>query len=439
MRDMLCMIRKKHLIWIFLFLGGRLSAQGTVRIMQYNLLQYGNPSAYTGCNETNNGLKAKDRCLRTILNFTQPDILTVNEFSPNQALASHFCDNNLNINGSNWRADSVINTTNSDIVNHIFYNADKLSLQRHTAIATSLRDIDAYELYFKTAGLPLGDTIKIVCVVAHLKAGKNSENAAQRFKMAQQAMDFINESFPGANVMIMGDFNLYSSNEAAYRLLTQDYPNPDIRFIDPIETDGVGVWHNNFDFAAVHTQSTNADNSIACMAGGGLDDRFDFILVSDELVFGYYNVRYVEGSYKAIGNDGRHFNLSINDGSNGIVPQHVADALHENSDHLPVVLDLAVGAKIGVEESPSINNLQAFVSPNPCSGSASLFFRNNTSGMIGFEIHTIQGQSVLNERMFFETGVQQYEIPINRLQAGFYLIRITGSQQQGQAVKLIVR
>jgi len=48
-------------------------------------------------------------------------------------------------------------------------------------------------------------------------------------------------------------------------------------------------------------------------------------------------VDFVIGSYAAYGNDGNHFDKSILDGENTAVAEHVALALHDASDHLPVV------------------------------------------------------------------------------------------------------
>ena len=53
---------------------------------------------------------------------------------------------------------------------------------------------------------------------------------------------------------------------------------------------------------------------------------------------GIDSVQYIQGSYKAIGNDGNHFNGSINSGSNSEYPDSIANALYYMSDHLPVVL-----------------------------------------------------------------------------------------------------
>lgn len=48
-------------------------------------------------------------------------------------------------------------------------------------------------------------------------------------------------------------------------------------------------------------------------------------------------IEYVENSYRAYGNDGNHFNLSVNEGDNDSVSSNVADALFYASDHLPVI------------------------------------------------------------------------------------------------------
>ena len=59
------------------------------------------------------------------------------------------------------------------------------------------------------------------------------------------------------------------------------------------------------------------------------------ILMSQEII-NSGEVTYVPGSYNEYGNDGNHFNDSINQPPNAVVSQQIADALHYASDHLPV-------------------------------------------------------------------------------------------------------
>ena len=50
-------------------------------------------------------------------------------------------------------------------------------------------------------------------------------------------------------------------------------------------------------------------------------------------------IEYVENTCRAYGNDGKHFNLAVNDGENDSVSSDIADALFYASDLLPVIAD----------------------------------------------------------------------------------------------------
>ena len=413
-------------------------AQDTLTVMQYNLLYYGNyNSGFADCYETNNNTQRKDECIRTILDYVRPDIFTVCEFGATQQLLNDFLRHNLNINGANyWQTDDIINYAGSNIINHIFYDSRKMSLKRHVALRTNPRDTDIYELYLKTPGLAAGDTIKLVCIVAHPKAGMGYES--DRRALMQKAMDYVNTNYPTDNVLIMGDFNMYSALEPGYRLLTTTYPNPNICFMDPLAlVGGVGEWNNNGMFAPFHTQSTRS-YSDECFSSGGLDDRFDFILMADEIAFSYNHMRYVQGSYHAVGNDGHHFNQSINQGYNSAVPAEVAEALFEGSDHLPVTMKIAVDVHLGVEDH-EVQSLYASVAPNPASDMAVVHFFNPSQGQVLFELYSLQGQLMQRETTVFDEGSQQHVLSLQGLTEGFYLLRIRHDGGWGQTVKLVVQ
>ena len=85
------MKRKIHLIIIMLWIVLSANAQDTITVMQYNLLEYGNyNSGFADCYETNNNTQRKDECIRTIMDYVEPDILTVCEFGATQALQNAF-------------------------------------------------------------------------------------------------------------------------------------------------------------------------------------------------------------------------------------------------------------------------------------------------------------------------------------------------------------
>ncbi len=432
------MKRKIHLIIIMLWIVLSANAQDTITVMQYNLLEYGNyNSGFADCYETNNNTQHKDECIRTILNYVKPDILTVCEFGATQALHNSFISHNLNINGANyWQSDNIINYAGSNIINHIFYDSRKMGLKKHVALRTSPRDTDIYELYMKTAGLAAGDTIKLVCIVAHPKAGMNYES--DRRALMQKAMDYVNQNYPTDNVLIMGDFNMYRASESGYRLLTQTYSNPNICFMDPLaNVGGVGEWNNNSLFTPFHTQSTRY-HSDECFSSGGLDDRFDFILMADEIAFSYNHLRYVQGSFHAVGNDGHHFNMSVNQGYNSSVPVEVAEALFDASDHLPVTMKIAVDAKLGVNESKKAA-LEAFVTPNPAIDVANVHFFNPSQGHVQFDLYSLQGQLVQRESGNFGEGSNQFELSLQGLPKGFYLLHVRHSDGWRQTIKVVIR
>lgn len=434
------MRKKIHILLAFLLITISAQSQDTITVLQYNLLYYGNyNSGFADCYETNNNTQRKDECIRTIVDYVKPDIFTVCEFGATQALQSNFMRHNLNINGANyWQSDNIINYAGSNIINHIFFDSRKMGLKKHVALQTEPRDTDVYELYLKTPSLTIGDTIKLVCIVAHPKADKGSNNEARRRALMQKAMDYINQNYPHDNVLIMGDFNMYGASESGYRLLTQTYSNPDICFMDPLaNVGGVGEWSNNSQFTPFHTQSTRS-YSEECFSGGGLDDRFDFILMADEIAFSYNHMRYVQGSYHAVGNDGHHFNMSVDQGYNSSVPAEVAEALFDGSDHLPVTMKIAVDVHLGMEDHETQSPF-ATVAPNPVADMAQVHFFNPADGNVQFELYSLQGQLMAKESALFVSGSQQFDLNLQDLPKGFYLLRIAHSNGWGQTVKMVIK
>ncbi len=389
-----------------LLLGTALSGQETITVMQYNLLEYGNyQSGFADCYETNNNTQRKDECIRTLMDYVKPDILTVCEFGATQALLDNFMRHNL---PDYWQSDDIINYAHSNIINHIFYDSRKMALKKHVALRTNPRDTDVYELYMKTPSLVAGDTIKLVCIVAHPKAGMNYQS--ERRALMQVAMDYVNTHYADDNVLIMGDFNMYRASETGYQLLTRTYSNPNVLFVDPLaNAGGVGEWNSNIQFAPFHTQSTRR-YSDECFSSGGLDDRFDFILMSDEIYMGFNRIKYLNESFHAVGNDGRHFDQSIDQNGNDAVPPVVAEALFDGSDHLPVTMKLSVFAHLDVDEHLGESFL---VYPNPADNQISVTINGD------YRITNVFGQIML-------TGHESQNIDVSCLASGVYFLNVDG-------------
>ena len=168
--------------------------------------------------------------------------------------------------------------------------------------------------------------------VSHLKAGNSDQNAAQRSLEATALKNYINNRTNGEHFIVAGDFNVYNAEEDAYQALL----NFGLHLNDPIDQEG--EWHNNSFYSGIHTQSTRINNLPDGGAVGGMDDRFDFILISDDLLSG--KLSYVQESYASFGQDGNHFNQSYDGLNNSSVPKYINTALYYMSDHLPVIMEL---------------------------------------------------------------------------------------------------
>ena len=312
----------------------------TLRVFSYNLTNYGNN--ISPCTATNNGLTLKNPAFKTIVQYVKPDILGVCEMNTNPIIAGNFLTNVLNTDGVNYFVRSgTVTEPSGTITSVLFYDSRKMTLAYQSKASTQYRLTHHFRLYLRNDGLALGDTIWLNVLLCHLKAGTASSDVADRSSMALTIRNYL-ASFPKReNCLIMGDFNFYRSSEAGFQTLTSVNPQPAYQFFDPINR--VGTWTANASFADVHTQCPRTDNNGGCYSGGGMDDRFDFILMNRHLLNDSAGIRYIPGSYKAIGNDGLHYNTSINSPpANNSVPPDVLAALFLASDHLPVRADLRV-------------------------------------------------------------------------------------------------
>lgn len=295
------------------------AAQDTISVMYYNLLKF--PEEIPG--------RIAD--LRKIMSYSKPDILVVNELT-SEAGANLILSEALNVYGvDHYEAAAYEDGPNTD--NMLYYNAEKLGLLSHFQVPTGLRDISGYKLYYKHPDLSTeSDTIYLHVYGMHLKAGSGYFD--QRKDEALVLKYHLNDIGIPENIIAGGDFNFYSGNESGCAAMLE---GADVPLNDPI--DEIGNWNNNSFYADIHTQSTRT-SSFGTGAGGGMDDRFDIIFLSNDALTNTNGLRYMAGSYKALGQDGDRFNESIIAPYNPTVPDSISEALYYMSDHLPVTLSL---------------------------------------------------------------------------------------------------
>ena len=180
---------------------------------------------------------------------------------------------------------------------------------------------------------PLEYDTEFIVYNSHYKASTGGENEGRREVEATAIRADADDLGEGANIIYVGDFNIRTSSERMYQTLLEAGPG---QAFDPI--DSPGNWNNSTQFTSIHTQSPT-DGTVSGLTGGGVDDRFDFQLVSGELLDGV-GLDYVDGSYRVFGNNGTHgLNNPINSQTNTAQPIDVLNALAKVSDHLPVVAD----------------------------------------------------------------------------------------------------
>jgi endonuclease/exonuclease/phosphatase family metal-dependent hydrolase len=302
---------------LFVCLPVSVHCQDTLRIATYNLLNYPDTDATT-----------RNPYFRKSLALLDPDILAVQEMQ-SQAGVNLLQDSVLNY----YRKGAYISVPfhdGYDTDNALFFKPDKVLFVSVRYLPTSLRDVARYTLMFP--GSP--DTLFLFSL--HLKAGSTPGDIDERLIEATTLRGYLNELPPNSKCIVVGDFNTSGTGEPCLVKLMESEPNNNGRVKDPLNA--VGVWNNNYAFRRLHTQSTRV-RSFGNGANGGLDDRFDLILTSysslDSLI--------ILPSYQAFGNDGSHFNDSINRLPNLAVPDSVAEGLHYGSDHLPVSCSFVFG------------------------------------------------------------------------------------------------
>ncbi|MCB0713817.1 MAG: hypothetical protein KDD67_15930 [Ignavibacteriae bacterium] len=315
----------KLILWSLLVLFPALAAgqsYDTVRVCTYNVLNF---------SSTENTLDRIDE-IRLILNEIRPRVLMVQELASEE--------------GKKLFEDSIASRLNlpltpvvgsfrvtQDSYVWVYYDAGTFENITTITLENDLRDQKGGHLRH----LLSGDSLAFVTL--HWKAGDTPDDEILRAQTGRFIRNFVqinNQIGEITATVVAGDMNVYTYEEPGYQFLLEE-------LIDPINRSG--AWHNNADFADVHTQSPRV-RQFGGGVNGGMDDRFDQILLSPTLT-GFY----LPGSYTTFGNDGNHFNDSINAQPNTAVSPELAQALHDASDHLPVYLDLVFEKKTtGVED-----------------------------------------------------------------------------------------
>jgi endonuclease/exonuclease/phosphatase family metal-dependent hydrolase len=394
---------KKYFINLCLVLSCTLiQAQETINVMFYNLLEF--PISSPG---------GRDVTLKNILNEFDPDIFMVCELQ-NETGADMILNTSLNDEGNNFeRADFVLNqSSTSNLQQLIFYRSSKFTLESQSVLTTPVRDINKYVLKLNTTDQQ-SDPVFLYAYVTHLKSSQGTDNQNLRLAMVNEFTNDLANIPPNSYVLFAGDFNLYTSSEPAYQEILD--PTNAIVMKDPIDTPG--DWHNEPFFQAIHTQSTRIVPGSAG-AGGGLDDRFDFITISETLETSN-TLHYKPDTYVAFGNNGNCYNNDISSPDCiGDFSQTLRNSLYSMSDHLPVAMQLETDKEFVLNNPEFVLAPQILLAQNPVS--EKLNIKSNKVGFKYVKVFNTLGQLV--KEISFANNPTEAVVDVSFLSPGVYYI-----------------
>ncbi|MEO0403876.1 MAG: T9SS type A sorting domain-containing protein [Bacteroidota bacterium] len=350
------MIKNVGITLLFALLIGSAYSQTTINVMSYNVLNY--PLG---------DMQDRADTLKVITDYVQPDLFLLQELKSEEGLqtilqtcfgesetpfmASEFVPQISNPNSS-WKLQQAL-----------IYNSEMFGLAEQDERTSVVRDLNIFKMYFKDEQHLEGDTTYLYVFVTHLKSSQGDDNEQSRLEMMESFTNYFDDLPEDALALFGGDFNVYNSGEPAYQLIVNI--NNHLVWKDPIEAPG--NWHSSaYPFRQVHTQSTRTGEIFGDGSGGGMDDRFDFIMASQALMDGNSPIHYAPFTYEALGNTGDCYNGTILDCSqDNPLPPEMLTALYHMSDHLPVVMQLEAINAVSIEEAPEfILNIASLQSEN---------------------------------------------------------------------------
>ena len=387
---------------LFLFLLSSLPALGQsekfITICTYDVMNYSAAAS-----------ELRSTALASVLQAIYPNVLVLNNVVGEEGRSKFMSDVVPKIFSGNWPLKSAPASDGPGGDNALLYDSVRTDVIAHRVIATEGSNVDRWTLVIRETS----DTVEILG--CHLTSGTDTASTGRRYREAIAIRSALISIPAGRHYVIAGNLNVYNSDENAYQALIQPgkfTPHAD----DPI--DRPGAWHDNPAFAGLHSQSTRVD-PIDGGSGGGLHDRFDFLLVSPSI-----DGHIMDGSYMAFGNDGKHFNDSVSRLPNEVVSDEMAGALAAASDHLPVLAEFffseaASGTQQGERDDVSIS-----VSPLPARDR--MAFRINLPGRAHIQLRVVDQlgrvlATVADEEM--EQGERMVEWDASHAAAGIYFYR----------------
>lgn len=279
------------------------------------------------------------------------DVLILQEQSSSASTTQAIVDVLNTIYGGGYARATLDGVTSGAGRPGLIYNTNTVQLIDQIAFGTVNTSAQARQtLRYELRPVGYDSSADFYVYANHYKASDTSSDAARRNVEATALRANSDALGEGTHAIYAGDFNIYRSSEPMWATLTGAGAG---QAFDPLNR--VGSWHDSSSFRDVHTQSPTNTSRYGGQVTGGMDDRFDWQMVTGEFLDNE-GLAYISGSYHAFGNNGTHpLNGNIGDPSNTALlgsfspaeQDAILTALASNSDHLPVVADYQIPAKLG--------------------------------------------------------------------------------------------
>ena len=333
----------------------------------------------------------------------------------------------------NYATGTLNGATTGSGTQGVVYNQASVQLLEETLVGTaSSSGAPRQTLRYKFR--PVGTTgpLDFYLYNSHFKSADDSASEARRLSEVQNIRANSDALGAGVHAIYAGDFNFYRSSETGYQNFSVAGNG---RASDPISTPG--DWHNNAAFVGIFTQAPLATAPVG-FTGGGLDDRFDFQLITDSLKDGI-GLEYSQGSYHTFGNNGSvGRSQSINAPTNTALPglsnrTTVLNLLTTVSDHLPVVADYYFGTAQANTSPTNINLTNSTIPESTATGSI-VGILSSVDANVG-DVHTyslVSGTGSTDNSRFVINGNQLLVGALAALNGpNTYSLRIRSVDQNG--------
>lgn len=398
----------------FLATAGLWAQTDTVRVADYHLTTF--PETVT---------TVRVEAIKNVLEQIKPDVLIVQGFTSENARELFFTSILPSV-GENFRS---VQLPQSDTNHGLFYNGQKVRDVRNDILATSGKNIIEYHVEI--------DSIPLVVFSLDLFPGSSMESMGVRDEQAQILRDRLNALPENADFIVAGNLNMEDAAETGFATMNDSPVNP---LFDPVGQ--LGKWHDSGIFKEFHTESTRL-NPPDEQDPGGLDDRFDMILVSQTLLASG-GLTYLADSYVTYGNDGNHLNAAVNFGINTAVGDTLANDLALASIHLPVFADFLVQQPVSSVASRPLRqgeqDVQLFQNfPNPFNAETRISYFLSKASAVELVLFDIMGRpAVTLVKGLQQPGMHQVRLAAESLASGVYYIRLTvGAKNQTRKLILL--